>query len=98
MGAWTGSAVCVCVDQHGQRPPAGIVREFPVSPSETIRAALIAALAVRFGKSLILLPHLGVASVRCTVENYPTILVFVLQLPLPYKCQNANVGYGCRSE
>ena len=50
--------MCVCVDQHGQRPPAGIVREFPVSPSETIRAALIAALAVRFGKSLILLPHL----------------------------------------
>ena len=68
MGDWTGSAVCVCVDQHGQRPPAGTVREFPVSPSETIRAALIAALAVRFGKSLIILlaaapaalPHLGV--------------------------------------
>ena len=47
-----------CV-KHGQRPPAdaGIVREFPVSPSETIRAASIAALAVRFGKSLILPPR-----------------------------------------
>ena len=51
-----------CVKQW-QRPPADAVsvREFPVSPTETIRAALIAALAVRFGKSLIiLLPHLGV--------------------------------------
>ena len=60
-----------CVKQW-QRPPADAVsvREFPVSPTETIRAALIAALAVRFGKSLIILlplpprpaalPHLGV--------------------------------------
>ena len=48
MGARTGSAVCVCVDQHGQRPPAGIVREFPYSH----RASLLPFLGHRGPRAL----------------------------------------------
>ena len=88
MGAWTGSAVCVCVwisTGSGRLPVLFASFRFRL-PSETIRAALIAALAVRFGKSLILLPHLVSASPHLEAGNSHMYLVQSAVYPKGYRC------------